>query len=337
MTSRTPIPFNRRRLLAASLAIGAATAMASLQARAQGGFPDKPVTLVVPFSAGGPVDAVARALADSMGKSTGKTFVVDNRPGANGAIGASQVARSAADGYTVLIGNADINTLNPLISPKLSYAATDFEPVVLFGRLTGVLVARTGATFGNAIELAAAARAKPGTVSWGTWGVGSVPHVVMAMFEQASRTELLAVPYRGAAPAIQDLLGNQLDLFTMTTPMAIDQQKAGRVKILAALTGSRLPALPDVPTMAEQGFPGVVGDTYIGLFVPKGTPRPVIDFLNGEINKALKDEPVAQRFARIGITVEGGTPQQFASYLQSESARWGDIVRSRNIRNQIAE
>lgn len=327
----------RAALLAAAWACSFSAGNAWAQAPASTSYPDKPVTLLVPWAAGGPVDAVARALGDAMAKASGKTFIVDNRSGANGAIGTGAAARSPADGYVVLVGNADTNTLNPLVSPKLSYKPDDFEPVAMLGRLSGVLVAKAAAPFNTVPELVAAARARPAAVSWGTWGVGSVPHVVMAMFEQQAKVELLNVPYRGAAPAIQDLLGGTLDLFTMTTPMALDQQKSGRVKILGALTSRRLAAAPDVPTLAEQGVPGVVADTYFGIFVPKGTPPTVRSWLNQQVNAALRDEAVLQRFARIGITPEPGTPQQFAQFLSDESKRWGDVIRTRGILNQISE
>ncbi|MDD2728969.1 tripartite tricarboxylate transporter substrate binding protein [Malikia sp.] len=320
-----------RILLAASLVLGV---NAWAQAPAASDWPTKPVRWVVPFPPGGAMDAIARALGDKAGKALGQSFVIENKAGAGGNIGADLVAKAPADGHTIMITSIGMATNKPLYG-KLSYdPVKDFAPVSLLAVVPNVLV--TNATQPNVktvADLVTAARKAPGQLSYASAGNGTSIHLAGELFTSLTGTDMLHVPYKGSGPAVADLLGGQVNYMFDSITSARSHLQSGKLRALAVTTAKRSPALPNVPTMAEAGVAGYELSPWFAVFAPAGTPKPVIDKLNRALRDAMKQPDVAARFESMGVEAVGSSPEQLASHLARESARWGKLITERGIRS----
>jgi tripartite-type tricarboxylate transporter receptor subunit TctC len=315
------------------LVIGALTALAATGAWSQT-WPSRPITLVVPFAAGGPTDVVARALAVPMARALGQTVVVENKLGAGGTVAAGTVARAAPDGYTILIHHNGMATA-PALYRKLPYnPLADFEYISQVVDVPMTLIARKDLPAKTFPELLAYLKAQGDKVNLAHAGLGAVSHLCGMVFRQAIGTDLTTVPYSGTGPAMQALLGGQVDLLCDQTTQTVPQIKAGSVRFYGVTTASRVKVLPDAPTLAEQGLKGFEVMVWHGVYAPKGTPKDTIDKLNAAIRSALKDPTVAARLAELGaeqVSDAKLTPDGLRSWLKLETERWGPVIRAAGV------
>ena len=298
-------------------------------AYSQTNFPSHVVRLIVPYPAGGATDVVARVVAEKMSDALGQTIVVENRPGAGTMIGASAVARSPADGYTVLIGDTGTYSLNAtLYAEKLSYdPAKDFAPVCQTGRVPLVLAANPNVVkVGSVGELIALAKKEPGKINFGAPGPGSPIHLALELFRQRAGIQLSAVPYKGGADALTDLLGGRIGLLFIDAATGLPHIKSGALKALAIGTEERIPTAPDVPTMAEAGIPNFEAYAWNGLAVPAGTPLRVVNQLSEACQNALKMPGVIKKLEELSVQPAPSTPEEFAMFIKAESAKWHDVI-----------
>ena len=294
-------------------------------------YPSQPIKVIVPTAPGGVADIVARAFAHKLGEG-GKTIVVENRTGAAGTIAADFVAKSPPDGYTVYVGFHGTQSILPHLM-KLPYdAAKDFSPVILVARSPNILVVHPSVPAQSLRQLIDYAKANPGRLTYASQGNGSSGHIVAEQFKQVTGTDIAHVPYRGAAPAVQDLVAGHVTMMFDILTLAVPQVTAGKVRALAVAAPQRVAALPDVPTMAEAGLPQLEGGPWFGLLVPAGTPRAVVDWLNGEARKAFEAPDVRERLAAQNLTLPLGTPEDFAAHIAAETKRWGDVIRAAGIK-----
>ncbi len=295
-------------------------------------FPTQPIKIIVATAPGGIADLVARTLAQKLGES-GTTAVVENRTGGAGAIAADAVAKAAPDGHTLFIGMHSTNAILPHITAKLPFdGIKDFAPVTNIVGSANILVVHPDLPAKSVRELVAHAKANPGKLTYASQGNGSSGHIVGEQFKQVVGVDLVHVPYRGAAPAIQDLVAGHVSIMFDIVPLARTQLAAGKVRALGIASPQRLPAVPDVPTMAEAGLAELEGGPWFGLMAPAGTPRSVIDWLNRETRKAFEASDVRERFLAQGMTLPLGTPEEFSAYVVAEHKRWGEIIRKAGIR-----
>lgn len=322
MTSHNAL---RRRLLAfaAALACSAAPALRAQPAA----WPTKPVRLVVGYSAGGATDVIARLVAVKLGEQLGQSVVVDNRAGANSNVGAELVAKSPPDGYTLYVYTI-ANTINASLYDKLGYdPQKDFEPVGLIARIPNILVVNPKLPVKTLADYMRLARSAPEGVTFASSGSGSSIHLSGEMFKMQAKLNMLHVPYRGSAPAVTDLLGGQVQSMFDNTPSSLPHVKAGRLRAIAITSAQRSPLLPDVPTVAESGFPGFDVQSWFALAAPAGTPQPVVERLNAALGKVLAMPDVRQRLQDLAATPEPGTPDQLRKLIASETRRWRDVVK----------
>lgn len=318
----------KRRTVLAAAGAACALALAPLAAHAQAAFPTRPITIVVPFSAGGTTDILARVIGQYMSKDLGQPVIVDNRAGAGGNIGAQNVARAAPDGYTILMGTVGTHAINQSLYKKMPFdPIKDFAPLSRVALVPNLLVANPAQPFKSVKELIAYAKANPGKVTFGSSGSGTSIHLSGEMFQHMAGVKMQHVPYRGSSPAVTDLLGGQIAVMFDNMPSAIGHVKAGKLRALAVTTPKRSPALPDVPTIAEAGVPGYSATSWFGLLAPANTPAPVVARLNASILKALADPEVKKKMAEQGAEPFGEKPEQFAEFIRSETAKWGTIVK----------
>ncbi|SEB07802.1 Tripartite-type tricarboxylate transporter, receptor component TctC [Variovorax sp. YR216] len=295
-------------------------------------FPSKPVTLVVPFPPGGGTDTGARLMAEQLGKRWGHPVVVDNKGGAAGQIGADSVAKARPDGYTLLFGNVGTQSINPSLYRKLPYDPDKaFAPVSLVAELPLALMVNPGVPAKTPGELIALAKAQPGQMSYSSSGAGSAPHLAAELFKDSTGTFILHVPYRGGGPAITDLLGGQVQMSFLTVLEASGHIKAGRLRALAVTSEKRVPALPDVPTLAESGLRNFNAISWIGLLAPAGTPPDIVERIAADVRAVLSDDAVKARFAALGGVPRASSPQEFAKLIADDRGRYGQVIRSRNI------
>ncbi len=314
------------------LVLACTAALMSLQAAAQAKYPDKPVKLIVPWTAGGGVDVLARALAAGLTPAMKQPVLVENKTGASGMIGAEFAANSAPDGYTLFVANVDTHVINPQLFPAIRYKAVEgFDPIVEVAKVPLVVAIRGDLGVKNGQDLIKLAKSKPGQVTYGTWGIGSLPHIAFTMMEQQAGIQLLHVPYQGVAGAMGALLAKQIDMLLVPVPWAEGQRKVGKAEILGLTSEKRAAAFPDVPTIAEQGFTGFAAEQWIGLYAPKGTPAAVRDALNKEVNDYLKTPAGIAAIKDLGFEASGGTARQMADKQASDMARWGNTIRERKI------
>src|SRR5215831_3378222 len=313
--------------------IVAALLWPTLQGAQAQDYPNRPIRLVVAFTAGGTTDFVARLLSERLRSLLGQTVIVDNRPGASGAIAAEYVAKSEADGYTLFFTTVGAVAINPALRSNLAYdPVKDFAPVGLAVFNTTMLVVNAAMPVNSARELAALARERPGAITIGITGLGAISHLGLELFQSAAGVKFQAVPYRGASQAVTDLLGGQLDGLFGDVPTVISQVKAGKLKALAATAKERSEIFPEVPTFVEQGFPDTIANQWAGTLAPALTPPAVIAKLNAAFNAALTDAEVRGKLARAGVTPSPTSPEEFARYLVEEIARWGRLIREKGIK-----
>jgi tripartite-type tricarboxylate transporter receptor subunit TctC len=324
--SRTFLSTRRTFTLAAASALGL-LALTPLAAQAQA-FPTKAITIIVPFSAGGTTDILARVLGQFISKDFGQPVIIDNRAGAGGNIGTQLVARAAPDGHTILMGTVGTHAINQSLYPKLAFdPIKDFAPLTRVALVPNLLVANPAQPFKTVKELTAYAKANPGKVTFGSSGSGTSIHLSGELFKQMAGVDIQHVAYKGSAPAVNDLLGNHIAIMFDNMPSAISHVKAGKLRPLAVTTAQRSPALPDVPTIAEAGVSGYEATSWFGLLAPAKTPAPVVAKLNASILKALADPDVKKKLLEQGAEPAGETPTQFAAFIASETVKWGKIVK----------
>jgi tripartite-type tricarboxylate transporter receptor subunit TctC len=296
-------------------------------------FPTRPIRLVVAFPAGGPVDFVARLLADKMKTVLGQPIVIDNRPGANAAIGADYVAKSDPDGYTLFLTTMGAVAINPNMRTDLPYdPVRDFAPITIVINTPEVLVVRADMPVKTAKDLADYARTKPDGVIMGSTGVGSPPHLALELFKSVAKVKAVHVPYRGAAPALTDLLGGQIEALFIDLPVAMPHILGGKLKPIAMASAKRAEVLPDVSSVDEQGLPGVYADNWYGLFAAARTPAPIVAKLNSAVVAALSDPAIHKRLVESGATPVGSTPEELSTLLKNEIQRWGQVIRDNGIK-----
>jgi len=296
-------------------------------------YPVKPVLLIVPYAPGQGTDVLSRVVAQKLQESLGQPFVVENKPGAGGNLGVEQAVKSPADGYTLLIGQTSNLAINPTLYPKLPYdSLKDLSPVALIVSAPVVFVVAANSRYASLGDLLAAAKRDPGGVTFASPGNGTVSHLVGELLQRAAGVKLTHVPYKGASQALTDTLGGQVQSFMSSVPSALSQIKGGRLRAIAVTSAKRSPELPDAPTIAESGYGGFEANTWYGLLAPAGTPAPVIARLNAEVNRALRTPEVRERLASEGGEPLGGSPEQFASFLKAEHAKWGRVVRESGAR-----
>jgi tripartite-type tricarboxylate transporter receptor subunit TctC len=319
--------WSRRQVIAAAAAAGIAAVGA---AHAQD-FPNKPMRIIAPFAAGASTDFLARTVAQSMSRELGQPVVVENKPGAGGALAAEAVARSAPDGYTMLLTSAGIVTMNQHIYPKLPYdPIKDFAPLSIAVRMPIVTVVHPSLPVKNIQELLAYAKANPGKLNYGSAGTGTSQHLAGELFKSMANVSLLHIPYRGGGPAMNDLLAGQIQVMFVQVPSALPQVKAGKVRAIAVGSDKRDAKMPDVPTVAEGGVKGYNSDTWYGFVMPAGVPAPVAQKLHAAMVKALKENE--QKLSDHGFNVDASTPREMADVIAAESKKWGAVIKAANIK-----
>ncbi len=315
------MPHSRRLLLA--LAAMACCGSASAQA-----WPAKPIRIVVPFPPGGGTDIIARETSQRVARATGWTFVIDNKPGAGGNLGVDAVAKSPADGYTLVLGQTSNLAINPTLYAKLPYdPQKDLAPVVLLATAPLVMATATGTPYKTLADVVKAAKAKPGQINFASPGNGTVSHLTNELFQKAAGIKTQHVPYKGAAQAMTDVISGNVELYMSSVPTLLGHIKQGKVRALAVTSAKRVNDLPGVPTINESGYKGFDAVTWFGLLAPAGTPKDIVARLNAEFNKALKLPELAQRLDDEGAEPAGGTPDQFAALIKDEIPRWGQVVK----------
>ncbi|HUP29915.1 MAG TPA: tripartite tricarboxylate transporter substrate binding protein [Usitatibacter sp.] len=284
---------------------------------------------MVPYPAGGPLDIVARLLAQKVAENTGQPVIVDNRPGAGGNIGADLVAKAAPDGYTLLMGAVATHAINPALYAALPFdPARDFVPIIQVASTPNVLVVNPAIPAASVQEFIAHAKRNPGKLDFGSGSTGSAGHLAGELFKSMAGVDMTHVPYKGAAPAMQDLVSGQIHLMFDNLASALAQVRAGKVKALAVTTAMRSALAPELPTIAESGLPGFDISTWFGVFAPAATPRPALDRLHAEFSRALASPDVRERMLALGAEPVGGTPAGFAAYIRSEAEKYARLVKS---------
>ncbi len=292
-------------------------------------YPTKTIKIVVPYPAGGPTDLVGRTLAEALTKALKKTVIVENKVGAGGTIGSDSVVKSAPDGYTLLLGLMGPMSIAPKIAPNLPYdPQKDLAPIRLVALMPEVLVARPTLGLKTLGDVVAYGKANPGKLTIASAGNGSLPHLAAELLKRETGIDALHVPYRGAAPAVNDLLGGQVDLMFGDGPVVLPQILGNLLVPVVMATDKRLPALPDVPTSIEAGFPTVRSENWYGVLAPKGTPRPVIEALDQAIAAAMSEPKVEESFTKLGVyIVKEGTPETFGTFLAAQLDKWGSLAK----------
>ena len=292
-------------------------------------YPSKPIRFVVPYPPGGPLDTVARLLAQKVTESTKQPVVVDNKPGAGGNIGADAVAKSAPDGYTLLMGAVATHAINPTLYASIPYdPVRDFAPVTQVASTPNVLVVNPSIPAANVKEFIAYAKANPGKLNFGSGSTGSAGHLAGELFRTLAGVDMTHIPYKGAAPAMQDLIGGRIQLMFDNLASSLGQVRAGAVKALAVTTAKRSGLAPELPTIAESGLPGFDISTWFGIFVPAGTPGAVVEKLHAEFTRALAAPDVRERMLALGAEPVGNRPEEFAAYIRAEADKYARLVKA---------
>jgi len=308
------------------MALGLASSLALADS-----FPSKPLTLIVPNPPGGVVDSSARLISEPLSKLLGQAVVIENKGGASGNIAYPLVARAPKDGYTLLVSYSAYHVGNPAMFAKLPWDPKELTPVALIAAATNVIAVHPSIPATNLREFIAYLKANPGKVNFASQGNGSLSHVGTALFEQATQTDMIHVPYKGSGDAIRDVLGGQVQVFMSTPPSVMSHVQAGKLKGFAVTSKARHPMLPGVPTTAEAGLPGFELEAWVGLFAPAGTPPAVIAQLSEGVKRALEQPDTRQRAAAIGIEPRYLNPEDLGALVKRESEYWGNVIRSRNI------
>ncbi|WP_369661117.1 Bug family tripartite tricarboxylate transporter substrate binding protein [Variovorax sp. V15] len=312
-----------RRMLAACLLVAGASAQAA--------FPERPITLVVPYAPGGSADALARVLAVRVGMKLGTSVIVDNRPGASGTIGAGFAAKAAPDGYTVLY-DATPYSINPHLFARMPYAATALQPLALVALAPNIVIVRADSPLKSIKDLADKAKAEPGKINFASGGSGTVQRLAAELLRQRLGLDMVHVGYKSGGPAITDVMGGQVDFMFSTIAASYPLVSSGKLRALAVSSPQRSARLPDVPTIAETVAPGYEAYEWNGLLLPAGTPAPIAEKLHKAVVEALKEDEVKKRFVDVGVQPVGSTPAEFADFLKKEDAKWADVIRKGNIK-----
>ncbi|MDH4150771.1 MAG: tripartite tricarboxylate transporter substrate binding protein [Betaproteobacteria bacterium] len=320
-------------LIAATLAVGLNSALIPIAAaqNAAATYPSRPVRWIVPFAPGASNDITARLLAQKMSDSMGQQFVVDNRPGSGGSLGAKIVVDAAPDGYTVLHANPGPSINNVLLRTKPPYQMSDLAPVMFIGYSPLIIVAAPGFAPNNARELLAYAKANPGKLTWASSGNGSSLHIAQALFAAATGAEFVHVPYKGTAPAFLDVLSRRVDVVYTTVVSGDAHIKAGRLKILAVAAPKRQSVIPNVPTLLEEGIRNAEATVWFGMQVPAKTPRSIIAKLNAELNKAMIQPDVKAKLDQLGLVSAGGSVEEFSKFMQGEADRLRMLIKTKRV------
>jgi tripartite-type tricarboxylate transporter receptor subunit TctC len=298
-------------------------------------YPTRAIRLVVPFTPGGVTDTSARVVADRLAARLGQQVVVENRPGASGNIGTLQVAQAAPDGYTLVLGFDGTMVINPWVFPNIPFdTVKDFIPVTKLGDATLIMVAHPSVPAKDMKELIALAKAKPGTLSYGTSGTGGTPHLAGELLNQRAGISLTHIPYKGGGQALGDVVGGQIPLVYTAIASAQQYVKSGRLKALGVSGAKRAGSMPDVPTFQENGLDGFVVDSWVGVFAPAKTPRAIVDKLQRELAAVLAMPDVRERYAVLGIEPVGNTPEQFGEQIRADLAKWEKVVKQANIKSE---
>lgn len=323
---------NRRKLLAcAGSAAVAGLTVGSRGARAQEAYPTRPVRVIVPYSAGGGADAIARILFARLSETLGQQFVIENRGGAGGTLGAAAVAKATPDGYTIL-HDATAFSINPTLFPRLTFdPRKDFVPTFLAGTLPLLLVVHPSVTAKTTADVIALAKKTPGGLDWASAGNGSLQHLAMEMFCKMAGVKVNHVPYKGGAPALNDVVAGHVKFYFSNTAAVSSQVQAGTVRAIAQTGDAPIEAFPDLPRMSET-LPGFLALEWNGLFVPAATPAPIVERLNAALNEAIREPGVAKKLAALSVQTRANAPADFAKFVDAELTRWGDVVRAGNVR-----
>jgi tripartite-type tricarboxylate transporter receptor subunit TctC len=321
------MPILRRRLAAAfaTLALAATALPAFGQAE---NYPNKPVRMLIGFPPGQATDTLGRLIGQKLQEAWGQAFVYDNKPGASGTIATQLATQAPADGYTLLVSSSGVMSVNQFLMTKLPYDVTrDFVPVAGLGIVPLVMVTHPQNPAKNVQDLVAAAKAKPGAINYASSGIGITNHLVMAMFTSTAHIDMTHVPYKGGPPALTDLMGGQVQVMFETSVATLPFVKQGRLKALGVSSAERIPAAPDIPTIAEQGYPGFVGVPWVCLMAPAGTPPAIVQKLNAKINEILQSPAVKDQMANLGVLPMVMTTDQFNTFWRAEIAKWGKAVK----------
>jgi tripartite-type tricarboxylate transporter receptor subunit TctC len=314
----------RRAVALAALAVCLLTGM---PAQAQDQYPSRPIKLLVPFPAGGPVDVMGRLVAQHLSTALGQQVIIENRPGAGATLGGKAAATAEPDGYTLMVGSAATYAIGPTLYPNAGYdPTTAFAPIAFVSSVPYVMITRPQAAQRTLPELIAYAKANPGKLNFGIPN-GAPPHMLAAWFRSTTATDIVIVPYRGASSVLTDMIGGQVDLGFETTSVTFEHVREGKVHALGVATAARLPELPDVPTMIEGGVPDFIASSWTGIVAPAGTPRPLIMRLNAEINAGINSPMMRERFKQLGAIANPGTPQDFAAFIAKERPKWVNMVK----------
>ena len=311
-------------------AAGALLAVAPAGAQ-QGDYPNRPIRMIVCLPAGGGVDTVTRIVSDKLQRRLGQPIVIENKGGLSGNLGAEVVWSAEPDGYTLLASQPAPITTNPLLYKKQSFDPAQFTPVAMMTTIPNTLTVRADFPAKTAQEFIAYAKANPGKVTYASQGNGTTSHLTAVMFEQASGARLLHVPYRGTAPAINDLMGSHVDVFFNEFATSMEMHKSGKARILAVTTPARVPELPDVPTLQEAGLAGFSSDTWNAISAPPKTPVAIVVKLNAAINEVLATPEMQAQLRLMHLQSAGGTPQRMAEIVKADTRRWGDVIRAANV------
>ena len=292
-------------------------------------YPTHPIRLVVPFPAGGTTDILAREVGQKLSVSLGQSVVIDNRPGAAGNIGSDLVAKSAPDGYTLLMCTVSTHAINPNLYAKLPYDhLKDFVPVVLVASVPNVLEVTPALPVNSVADLIRLAKEKPGQINFASSGSGTSIHLSGELFKTQAGVDMTHVPYKGSAPALTDLIGGQVQVMFDNLPSSLPQIKAGKLRAIAVTSAQRAPALPDIPTIAESGLPGFEATSWFGIVAPTGTPPAIIARINADVNQWLQSPEAREKLLAQGALAAGGTPEQFAAYIRAETEKWAKVVKA---------
>jgi tripartite-type tricarboxylate transporter receptor subunit TctC len=314
------------------LAWGSAALVASPTLFAQGKYPQRPITLVVPTAPGGSTDFTARLVSDQLARALGQPVIVDNKPGASGNIGNQLVARARPDGYTLLVSYSGYHVGNPHLFKQAGWdPIKDFAPVAMMTRAPQVVAGRPGLPAGNLKELIAYAKANPGKLNYASSGNGSIQHIAGELFKQLTGTFITHIPYKGSGPAVQDLMGGQVDLFITTPAGVVSQIQAGRLRGIAVTSRQRLSSLPNIPTAAESGLKGYELDSWFAMYAPAGTPADIVQLLNAEVGKILASAETRRKAEDSGTAVELMTPAQLGEFTKKELDYWGGVIKGARI------
>ncbi|MGN6569941.1 MAG: Bug family tripartite tricarboxylate transporter substrate binding protein [Pseudolabrys sp.] len=316
-------------IAAAGLCVLLAPALASAQ-----NFPDHTIRLIVPFPPGGPNDIIARVVAQKMQESLKQTIIIDNRGGQGGVLGTDLVAKAKPDGYTIAVASAGALAISPSMEKVAYDTLKDLAPVTLVAKVPEMLVVAENVPAKNMAELVALAKKQPGKLNFASSGPGSLPHLAGELFKLTAKIDIVHVPYRGAAPAVNDLLGGQVQMVFLDLPVLLPQVKAGKLKPIAVGAEKRVPTLPDVPTTGEAGMPSLLTENWYGMVAPAGTPKEIVAALNKAAVAALKDPDVVSKLSSQGAILVGDTPDEFRAFIGTETQKWAKVIKDAGVPTQ---